>query len=106
MGSFFGEPLSLQPLYDRVLVKRVPVTESKGGIIIPGATGLNQTTTATVIDVGPGRTEAGIFVPMTVKVGDVILLGQRAGVEVDVEVDGDKLTLAIINETDILAIVK
>jgi chaperonin GroES len=105
VGSFFGGPLSLQPLYDRVLVKRVPVTESKG-IIIPGAAGLNQTTTATVIDVGPGRTEAGILVPMTVKVGDVILLGQRAGVEVDVEVDGDKVTLAIINETDILAIYK
>jgi chaperonin GroES len=94
--------MSLQPLYDRVLVRRnAAVTETKSGILIP-TTASEKSSSATVVAVGQGRYEKGALVPMTVVVDDTVLIGKHSGVEVDV--DGEKLV--ILNETEILAVVK
>ena len=94
--------MSLQPLYDRVLVRRnAAVTETKSGIFLPG-TASEKSSSATVVAVGQGRYDQGALVPMTVAVDDTVLIGKHAGVEVEVE--GEKLV--ILNETEVLAIVK
>jgi chaperonin GroES len=93
--------MSLQPLQDRVLLKRIPVTETKGGILLPD-TAVQKTSEADVLAVGPGRYENGNLIATVTKVGDKVLVGKYAGTEIDV--DGEKLV--IMPESDILAIVK
>lgn len=93
--------MSLQPLYDRVLLKRIVVTESKGGIILPD-NAVQPTCKAEVIEVGPGHFENGQLYPLTVEPGQTVLIGKYSGTEV--EVDDEKLI--ILPEQDILAIIK
>ena len=61
----------LKPLLDRVIVKRLPVSE--GGLMIPERFA-EQKDRGRVIGVGPGR----LGVPMTLKVGDKVLLDKSA----------------------------
>jgi chaperonin GroES len=92
----------LQPLHDRVLVRRVKEEEkSKGGIIIPD-TAKEKPQEGEVLAVGPGaRGDDGKRVELSVAVGDRILFGKWSGSEVTL--DGEDLI--IMNETDILGII-
>ncbi len=91
--------MKLQPLHDRVLVKRLEEKEVKrGGIIIPD-TAKEKPQEGEVIAVGPGKvTDDGKLQPMSVKVGDKILFGKYSGSEVKL---GDEEYL-IMHEGDIL----
>lgn len=93
----------IQPLHDRILVKRVEEQEvKKGGIIIPD-TAKEKPQEAEVIAVGPGkRDEQGKLIPLAVKVGDKILFGKYSGSEVKL---GDEEYL-IMREEDVLGILK
>jgi chaperonin GroES len=72
------------PLFDRVLIQREAA----------------KTSEAVVVAVGPGaRTEAGQTVPMSVAVGDKVLLPEFGGNKI--EVDGEEFSM--YRETDILA---
>ena len=93
--------MKLQILLNRVLVKRLAMdTMTSGGIAIPdGAQEKSQQ--AEVIGVGEGKLlEDGTVRPMTVKVGDVILLPGPVGTKVTI--DGE--VCLIMCEEDILAI--
>jgi chaperonin GroES len=94
--------INIQPLADRVLVKRLEDAEEQkvGGIIIPG-TAKEKPQEAEVVATGPGRLEDGNRVSLEVKKGDKVLIGKYSGTEVKVEGD-DYL---IMREDDILAIV-
>jgi chaperonin GroES len=91
----------LVPLADRVLVKRmVPVTKTAGGIILPEAatTKANQ---GEVLAVGPGaRNINGDIIPISVKVGDKVLLPEYGGMQL--KVDGSEDTYLFRND-EILA---
>jgi chaperonin GroES len=67
-----------KPLGDRVLVKEnktKEVRKSAGGIIIPETVLAEEVKTATVVAVGDGiYTQNGVVIPMSVKVGDEIIL--------------------------------
>jgi len=90
----------MQPIHDRVLVKRLPEDDtSPGGIYIPAAA-KERPTRARVVAVGPGRREDGVVIPLTVAVGDVVLFGKYSGSEV--KIDGEDHL--IMREDDILAI--
>jgi chaperonin GroES len=90
--------MSLKPLHDRVLVKRLEGEEkTKGGIIIPD-TAKEKPMQAKVVAVGPGKGKA----KMTVKKGDLVLIGKYAGNEF--KMDGDELV--ILREEDILAVIE
>ena len=90
--------MSLKPLHDRVLVKRLEGEEkTKGGIIIPD-TAKEKPMQAKVVAVGPGKGKA----KMTVKKGDLVLIGKYAGNEFKME--GDELV--ILREEDILAVIE
>mmetsp|Transcript_17795 Transcript_17795/g.35165 ORF Transcript_17795/g.35165 Transcript_17795/m.35165 type:complete len:100 (+) Transcript_17795:117-416(+) len=70
----------LIPLADRVLVKRaMPVQKTAGGIFLPDSA-TKKEPEAEVVAVGPGRRDQnGNLVPMSVSVGDKVLLPEYGG---------------------------
>lgn len=90
--------MTVKPLGDRVLIKRVEAEEkTKGGIILAGAA-KEQPQMAEVIAVGPGTDE----VKMEVKAGDKVIFSKYAGTEI--KTDGEEFI--IMSQKDILAIVE
>ncbi|KAF7994732.1 hypothetical protein HCN44_004204 [Aphidius gifuensis] len=89
------------PLLDRVLVQRAEaITKTKGGIIIP-ENAQAKVLKATVIATGPGaRNQQGEHVPLSVKVGDTVLLPEYGGTKVNLEEDKE---FHLFRESDILA---
>lgn len=94
--------ISIKPLADRVLVKRLDEAEEQkvGGIIIPD-TAKEKPQEAEIVAVGPGRLEDGKHIPLEVKEGDKVLIGKYSGTEVKIE--GEEYL--IMREDDVLAIV-
>ena len=94
--------MNIQPLFDRVLVKRLETEEkTAGGIFIPD-TAKEKPVLGEVVAVGPGRmSEEGKQVPMTVKKGDIVLFTKYVGNEVPGDDD-----MVIMSEDNILATVK
>ena len=92
--------ITIRPLADRVLVKRLDEAEEQkvGGIIIPD-TAKEKPQEAEIVAVGPGRYEDGKRVPLEVSVGDKVLIGKYSGTEVKIE--GEEYL--IMREDDILA---
>ncbi|UZJ43058.1 co-chaperone GroES [Marinimicrobium sp. C6131] len=95
--------MSIKPLYDRVVVKRLAAeTTSKGGIVIPDKAA-EKSTQGEVVAVGDGALlDNGQLRPLSIQVGDRIVFGQYAGSEIKMEGD----TYLIIKESDILAVVE
>lgn len=92
----------IRPLQDRVIVKRVAEEEkTKGGIIIPD-TAKEKPIEGQVIAVGPGKSEDGKRVELTVAAGDRVLFGKYAGTEV--KLDGEEHL--ILREDDILGVIE
>ena len=94
--------MSLKPLNDRVLVKRLESEErTASGLFIPD-TAKEKPSKGEVVAVGPGKhADDGKLVPMTVKVGDMVLFNKYAGTEV--KIDGAEHL--VMREDDILAII-
>ena len=95
--------MSLRPLHDRILVRRLEEEEQRrGGIIIPD-TAKEKPQQATVLAVGTGRvTDDGKVQPLDVKIGDKVVFGKYAGTEVKLE--GEELL--IIREDDVLGVLE
>jgi len=94
--------MKINPLADRVLVKRIEEEVKKGGIIIPD-TAKEKPQKGEVMAVGPGRLdEKGKRIPMEVKKGDKILFAKYAGSEVRFGEDD----YVIMREDDILGVLK
>jgi chaperonin GroES len=93
----------IQPLGDRIVVKRLEEEQkTRGGIIVPD-TAKEKPQQALVVAVGPGRiSEEGKRVAPDVKKGDKVLFGKYSGSEITV---GDE-ELLILREEDILAIIE
>lgn len=93
--------MSLRPLQDRVIIKRVDnkkTTES--GIILAGSAEEKQDL-GEVIAVGAGRkTENGQVIPVDLKVGDKVLFGKYAGQAV--KIDGEEFL--VVREDEVLAV--
>ena len=94
--------MTLKPLSDRVVIKRVAAEETtKSGIILASAA-QEKPQVYEVTAVGPGGIVDGEKVEMMVKAGDRVITGKYTGTEV--KVDGEELT--IVKQNDILAIVE
>jgi chaperonin GroES len=95
--------MSVRPLHDRVIVKRVEEEEkTKGGIIIPDSA-KEKPQEGKIIAVGNGKIlDDGTRVQLEVKVGDLVLFSKYAGTEIKLE--GEEHL--ILREDDILAIVE
>lgn len=70
-------------MLDRILVQRAEaMTKTKGGIVIPEKA-QQKVQTATVVAVGPGaRNKDGAIIPMTIAIGDKVLLPEYGGTKV------------------------
>lgn len=94
--------MTLKPLADRVILKRVAAEETtKSGIILTSAA-QEKPQVYEVIAVGPGGVIDGADIVMEVEVGDRVITGKYTGTEV--KLDGEELT--IVKQSDILAIVE
>lgn len=96
--------MSIRPLHDRVLVKRITeeAEEVRGGIIIPDSA-KEKPQEADVIAVGPGKlTDDGKRLPIDVKAGDRVLVGKYSGSEI--KLDGEEHV--ILRADEILGVVE
>ena len=93
--------MSLKPLGDRVVIKKVEVEEkTKSGIVLP-STAKEQPSMAEVIAIGAEITDDEKKKDK-VKVGDKVIFSKYAGTEI--KVDGEEVT--ILKLSDILAVVE
>lgn len=95
--------MSVKPLHDRVLVKRIEEEKkTAGGIIIPDNSG-EKPAEGEVLAVGEGlRNTDGTLNSLTVKVGDRVLFEKYGHSEVKI----DGVDLLIMKESSILGILK
>ena len=95
--------MTVRPLHDRLLVKRVEEKESiKGGIIIPD-TAKEKPQEGEVIAAGHGKkTEEGKVIPLDVKAGDRILFGKYSGTEIKL----DDQEYLILREEEVLGVLE
>jgi chaperonin GroES len=93
--------MKINPLNDRVIVKRVEEEQkTAGGIIIPD-TAKEKPQEGEVVAVGPGkRDDDGKRIALEVKEGDRILFGKYAGTEI--KINGEEHIF--MREDDILGI--
>jgi len=97
---------NIQPLADRVLVRRsdAPDQKSPAGIIIPDTAKQEKSKIGTVLAVGPGRFgDEGDLIPTSVKVGAKVIFNAGWDNEVDM---GDEEEYFLVKESDILAVIK
>lgn len=94
--------VSVRPLHDRILVRRMPEEEkTAGGIIIPD-TAKEKPQRGEIVATGKGRvTEDGKVLPLEVKVGDRVLFGKYSGTEL--KLDGYEFLM--MKEDDILGVI-
>ena len=94
--------MSLRPLHDRVIVKRLDQeTKTSSGIVIPDSAA-EKPDQGEVLAVGPGRRDNdGKRIEPDLKVGERVLFGKYAGQAV--KVDGNELL--VLREDDVVAVV-
>ena len=94
--------MSLRPLHDRVIIKRLDQeTKTSSGIVIPESAA-EKPDQGEVIAVGPGKRDSdGKRIEPDLKVGERVLFGKYAGQQV--KVDGNELL--VLREGDIVAVV-
>ena len=94
--------MSLRPLHDRVIIKRLDQeTKTASGIVIPESAA-EKPDQGEVIAVGPGkRDNEGKRIVPDLKVGERVLFGKYSGQQV--KVDGNELL--VLREEDIVAVV-
>ena len=94
--------MTLKPLADKVVVKRLEAEEkTKSGIYL-AASAQEKPEVFEVVAVGPGGMVDGNEVKMEVKTGDRVITGKYSGTTV--KVDDEEYTL--VRQGDILAIVQ
>ncbi len=95
--------MTVTPLGDRVLVKRVAADEkTKGGIILPD-TAKEKPREGIVVAVGNGKLQDnGTRQAMSVKKNDRVLFSSYAGSEI--KMDGEEML--ILGEDEILAVIE
>lgn len=95
--------MSIKPLQDRILIRRIEAEEAfRGGIVIPD-TAKEKPQEGEIVAVGDGKVlDSGQRQPMSVSVGDRVLFGKYAGTEVTLD-DEEYL---IMREDEVLGILE
>mgnify|MGYP001589470209 FL=1 len=96
--------MKIIPLNDRVIIKPIQKDETtKFGIILPETIDKEKPEQGEVIAVGPGKLlDNGQRASMEVKIGDKVLFTKYSPNEIKI----DDQELLVINENDIMAIIK
>lgn len=95
--------MQIQPLGDRVIIKRSKEKQqTAGGLIIP-TSAQEKEVEGQVVAVGEGnRNSEGVFQTLTVSAGDNVLFSKYAGTEVQI----GGVEHVIVREDDILGIIR
>ncbi|KAL9966266.1 hypothetical protein ACROYT_G024314 [Oculina patagonica] len=90
-----------KPLFDRIMVEKfLPEMKTKGGVLLPEK-GQGKVLEGTVVAVGPGaRDKTGNIVPVSVNIGDKVLLPEYGGTKVTME----EKEFHIYRDSDILGV--
>ena len=98
--------MTIQPLADRVLVKRQDEdVKSPAGIIIPDTAQKEKSKRGVIVAVGPGKYgDEGDLIPMMVKVGAKVYF--NSGWDNEVKMQDDESEYFLVHESDILAVIK
>ncbi|MFA5023343.1 MAG: co-chaperone GroES [Patescibacteria group bacterium] len=90
----------IQPLFDKVLVKKDDATMDKDNVFYLPDTVKGRTQTGTVVAIGPGYLDlvTGKFIPTTLKVGDRIFIKEFDGYIIQYK----EHKVFVFNEKDIL----
>jgi chaperonin GroES len=94
--------MSIRPLHDRIVVRRLEEGEqNSGGIIIPDIA-KEKPQRGTVLAAGNGiLKDSGARVPLDVKAGDVVLFGKFSSQEITINGEAH----LIMRENDVLAVI-
>ena len=97
-----NEPMNLQPLEDRIVVRPSAAEETTAsGLVIPD-TAKEKPQQGKVVAVGKGKVkEDGGLAPMDVKEGDTILFGKYSGQEIKL----DSEEFLIMREDEVLGVI-
>ena len=90
--------MTIKPLADRVLLKQVKAEETTASGLILAASAQEKPEVSEVVAVGPGTEKD----PMTVKVGDKVIISKYSGTQV--KIDGEEYTITEVKE--VLAVVE
>ena len=96
--------MSIRPIGDRIAVRPVAAEETtKSGIVLPGSA-QEKPHQDEVVAVGSGYVAqaTGQRIPLEIKVGDKVVYGKHAGIEV--KFDGEELVL--LTENDVLVVIE
>ena len=95
--------MKLNPLHDRVVVKRIEAdTKTASGIFIPDNVA-EKPDQGIVLAVGAGkRTSEGTLIPMSLKENDKVLFGKFAGQQVKIQ--GQEVL--ILSEEEVYAVIE
>ncbi len=94
--------MTLKPLLDKVVLKKIEAVEStKAGILLPESA-KEKPDVSEIVAVGPGGLVDGKEVVMTLKAGDKVITAKYTGTEI--KLDGVEYT--IVSQSDILAVVE
>lgn len=96
--------MNIKPLSNHILLETaVEEKVTKSGIVIPDTADKERPMKAKILAVGPGkRDDDGEFIPMSIKVGDLVLF-RKYGPD-ELELDGKKYLIG--SEDDVLAIIE
>lgn len=95
--------MNIKPLHDNVIIKPKKAEEiTRAGIVLPETMDKGKSERGEVIAVGPGKlNEAGVRLPMSVKIGDKVIFKKYSTEEF---MDEKKEEYLIVSDNDILAI--
>ncbi|MGC9046617.1 MAG: co-chaperone GroES [Minisyncoccia bacterium] len=93
-----------KPIHDKVIIEPIEEEQkTKGGIVLPDTVEKEKPIKGKIIATGPGkRDNNGQIIPMSVKVGDIVLF-KKYGPD-EFEIDNKKYLIG--DEDDILAIIE
>lgn len=91
--------MDIKPLYDKLVVEKVDVTQEKVGNLYTPTTASVLYTKGTVRAVGDGRWEFGKLVPLITQVDDVVVFPTHLSIELKHE----GKTYLLVSERDIYA---
>jgi len=96
------QSIKLKPLADRLVVKPLEQeSKTKSGIIIPD-TAKEKSQKGKILAVGPGFYQNGNLIPLSLKVGDVVLYKEYGGDEIKIDAE----EVMILKADDILAVIE
>ena len=101
ISKFFSK-LSIQPLGQRVVVQLNEAKKGKVGSLYVPETTQQEINEGTIVAVGPGKRVGCKTIPISVQVGQKVLLPKYGGQVVKI----DRQEYTILSEEDILAVFK